>query len=241
MDKSKRKKLIESYLKNSINIQEFTREVSFDIQAMSDPVLSEILLDLRERTDAKNLKSEIFTFNKEQDELLTSLGSDYIENRKNNLTFEVTKYGSLLADSEIRTILEEWETTNGKKAFEKSAEEFKNTSFTHVLKFLKNNTEYISELQEIINEIGTENEYGLTQELQELSDALNDRIEEKNKENNINKQQEENEELWINRLKENDSKVAEITDGVQKKQEVIQLIHDLEKEDIQRNSDNEQR
>jgi len=176
MDKSKRKSLIKSYLTNSINIREFSSEIDMDLQAMSDPILGAIRSDLSDKNDALFIKSEILAFDQKQEEGVDSLASDYIENEKRRLTLQACGYTSLLADPEIRMIMEKWKTTNEIALFETSAEEYKNTSFTHLLKFLEDHPEYDSEIKEILAEIESEN--SLSDELQEFSDTVNNKEEE---------------------------------------------------------------
>lgn len=175
MDKSKRKSLIISYLKNSINLEDYWKEIGTDIEAWSDPLLSAISSDLSYRRDAALMKAEIFAFDKEQEEGLTSPGIDYIENQKRVLTLQARRYISLLSDKEVREIFDKW----GTSAEMAPAEDFKNGSFTNLLKFLQMHPEYDSEIQEILVEIETET--GLSEELQDFSDTVNNKVEEKNK------------------------------------------------------------
>lgn len=181
MDKSKRKSIIISYLNNSINIQDFSKEIGVDLQAMSDPLLGAIRTDLSVKASASLIKGEIIAFDKKQEEETTSLGTDFIDNEKRRLTLEACGYTTLLADPEIRGIMEKWGTTNEIALFETSANEYKNASFTNLLKFLESHPEYNSEIQEILGEIESEN--GLNDELQEFADTVNNQDEETKKQN----------------------------------------------------------
>lgn len=181
MDKSKRKSLIISYLRDSINLRDFSNEVDMDLQAMSDPILGAIRSDLSVKANASIIKGEILAFEQKQEEGLVSLGSDYIEAEKRRLTLQACGYKTLLADPEVRAIMEKWGTTNEIAIFETSAEEYKNTSFTYLLEFLEDHPEYNSEIQEILTEIESEN--GLSDELQEFSDEVNNKDEEQNDQN----------------------------------------------------------
>lgn len=181
MDKSKRKSLIISYLNHSINLRDFSDEVDMDLQAMSDPILGAIRSDLSLKADAAIIKREILAFDQKQEEGIVSLGSDYIETEKRRLTLQACGYKTLLADPEIRAIMEKWGTTNEMALFETSAEEYKNTSYTYLLEFLGNHPEYNLEIQEILAEI--ENENGLSEELQDFSDEINNKDKQQNDQN----------------------------------------------------------
>lgn len=183
MDKAKRKNLIISYLKNSINLRDFNKEIGVDMQAMSDPLLGAMRSDLSVKESGTFLKGEIIAFDKKQQEGLTSMGSDYIETEKRRLTIQASGYESLLADSEIREIIDRWGTSAGILAYETPVSEYKNASFTSLLEFLKGHPEYNSEIQEILTEIETET--GLSDELQEFSDTVNSRDEENDRQNNM--------------------------------------------------------
>ncbi len=171
MDKTKRKSLIISYLRDSINIKEFNEEIGMDLPAMSDPLLGAIRSDLRVKSNASLIRDEIIAFDEQQEKSVTSLGRDYIENEKRRLTIEACGYTGLLSDPEIRGIIDKWGTSAEIAALEVPAEEYKNASFTNLLKFLKSHPEYNAEIQEILTEIESEN--GLSDEIQDFADEVN--------------------------------------------------------------------
>lgn len=183
MDKAKRKSLIVSYLRDSINMQDFSSQIGMDLTAMSDPLLGVIRSDLSNRASATFMKGEIIAFDKKQEEGLTSLGSDYIEAEKRRLTIQACEYTSLLADSEIRAIIDKWGTSGEITAYETTEQGYKNASFTNLLQFLESHPEYTSEIQEILAEIESEN--GLSDELKDFSDTINSNNEENNRQNAI--------------------------------------------------------
>ena len=159
-------------------MEEFRDQIGTDLQTMTDPLLGAMHSDLSSKANAEIIKAEILAFDKKQENDLNLPGGDYIEAEKRRLTLQVGRYESLLADPQIRAVMEKWGTTNEIAVFSTSAEEYKNTSFTNLLKFLKSHPEYNSEIQGVLTEI--ESEEGLSEELQEFSDTLNNEDKERN-------------------------------------------------------------
>lgn len=246
MDKTKRRNLIKDYLQKAIDIKEFNEVIGIDLEAMTDPVLGAIHTDLAVQRDEESLKREIIEFDKAQEEEIESLGKDYIENKKRNLTLEVGRYKGLIADSDVMGILDKWGTKDGIKVFEeKSEKEFKNASYENLLEHLQKNSDFKQEIFELIIEISREK--GLSDELKEFAKELlksddksiKDEIGEefKPKTQGEQNQEQEIETEWQNQFQSWERDALTLPNGAKKKQEVTKEISDLIKE---RDKDREQ-